>query len=222
MKVVSIITAMQTEFNAIKTMADWQSFDEGILIAKLNDKVLYLIKSGIGKVNATIATIKAKDLNSDLVISTGIAGGIDKSLSIGDVVFSNSVNYHDVWCGEPNLKGQVQDLPSVFEIDENLLNDLTKNITQDYHVGKIVTGDQFILGSEPLLRIKSDFSDALAVDMESAAIAHTCYIKNMKFVSIRLISDVVGNEYQQDEYDSFWDNSSNCTADIVKTAIDSL
>lgn len=52
-----------------------------------------------------------KNFAPDCVINTGVAGGIDVKTRVMDVVAGESVVYHDVWCGEPNLYGQVQGLP---------------------------------------------------------------------------------------------------------------
>ena len=46
----------------------------------------------------------------DCIVSTGVAGGIDACLKVTDVVASDSLAYHDVWCGDGNEYGQVQGL----------------------------------------------------------------------------------------------------------------
>ncbi len=70
------------------------------------------MKCGIGKVNAAAGTVELiRTFQPDGVISTGVAGGIDSCLKIMDVVVSRQVVYHDVWCGEGNMYGQIQGLP---------------------------------------------------------------------------------------------------------------
>jgi adenosylhomocysteine nucleosidase len=72
-------------------------------------------------------------------------------------------------------------------------------------MGLICTGDQFISGAEPVAKILQHFPQALACDMESAAIAQTCYRYQVPFLSMRLISDVAGkHETNQTQYDNFW------------------
>ena len=69
----------------------------------------------MGKVTAAITAERLCHQGVDLILFIGIAGGIDSSLNLGDVVISTQLAYHDVWCGTPNQKGQVQDLPLYFE-----------------------------------------------------------------------------------------------------------
>ena len=203
MKTIAFITAMDSEFAAIKALYNFSGTTEEAEAVAHGKKIL-LIKSGIGKVNAALAADKACRAGVNIVITTGLAGGIDNSLSQGDVVLANKVCYHDVWCGHPNVKGQVQDLPPYFETPKEILNKIMNAAPQYFNIGLTVTGDQFLTEANRLREIKQDFPEALAVDMESAAIAQVCYLRQIPFMSLRIISDVVGKPNQQDEYDNFW------------------
>jgi adenosylhomocysteine nucleosidase len=105
--------------------------------------------------------------------------------------------------------GQVQGMPAVFAADEAMcrvaqsLNDDADNTTC-IHVGLICTGDQFITDRSELDKIKSNFPAGLAVDMESAAIAQTCHIYGVPFVSFRIISDTPGVDKHIEQYENFW------------------
>ena len=217
---IAIITAMDSEFNEILSLYDFKDEME-IKVTTVYNHEIYLIKSGIGKVNAALATNKAINYGADIVITTGLAGGIDDSLKQGDVVLANNVCYHDVWCGEPNQKGQIQDFPLYYELNQKLKNTF-ENLAKDkgYKIGLTVTGDQFLTDAEKLKLIKMDFSKALAVDMESAAVAQTCHINNKTCISLRIISDVVGKSNQVEEYNLFWQNmpkqASVMVDDILK------
>jgi adenosylhomocysteine nucleosidase len=186
-------------------------------------KKILLLKSGIGKVNAALKADYAIRNGADLVVTTGLAGGIDDSLEQGDIVLAQKVCYHDVWCGEPNLKGQVQDMPLFYKIGEDLLLKL-QNVAKDngYKIGLAVTGDQFLTDVNRLMQIKKDFPEAIAVDMESAAIAQTCYVNNKPFLSLRIISDVVGKTNQVEQYNAFWQNMPQMASIMVDRIIQSL
>ena len=81
-----------------------------------------LTQCGIGKVNAAVgATELIRRFAPDCIISTGVAGGIDACLKVMDVVVSERLVYHDVWCGEGNEYGQVQGLPAAYEGCASLL-----------------------------------------------------------------------------------------------------
>lgn len=223
MKTVAIITAMESEFNAVKRLYDFSMAESTVAKATAYGMNILLIKSGIGKVNGALATIKAIDNKADLVITTGLAGGIDSSLTQGDIVLADKVCYHDVWCGAPNAKGQVQDMPLYYETSKELLEQIKSSVPQGYfQYGLTVTGDQFVTDATRLKEIKMDFPTALAVDMESAAIAQTCFLHNTTCLSLRIISDVVGKQEQQEQYNKFWENVPHKASEMVEAVLKSL
>ncbi|MCM1324677.1 MAG: 5'-methylthioadenosine/S-adenosylhomocysteine nucleosidase [Acetobacter sp.] len=222
MNTIAIITAMESEYNAIHSQYKFIDSQSGS-IAEIYGKKVLLIKSGIGKVHGALATAKACLTGADLVITTGLAGGIDSSLRQGDVVLAEKVCYHDVWCGAPNAKGQVQDMPLYYETPQNILEKCLQNAPRGYfHQGMTVTGDQFLTDAIRLKEIKTDFPEGLAVDMESAAVAQTCHLNNIPFISLRIISDVVGKPEQQEMYDAFWQNVPHKAAEMVDIVLKNI
>lgn len=223
MKTVAIITAMESEFNAVKKLYDFSKVENTVAKATVCGLNILLIKSGIGKVHGALAAAKAIAKGADLVITTGLAGGIDNSLTQGDIVLADKVCYHDVWCGAPNAKGQVQDMPLYYETPRELLEQVKSSAPQGYfRYGLTVTGDQFVTEPARLKEIKTDFPTALAVDMESAAIAQTCFLNDIPCVSLRIISDVVGKIEQQEQYNKFWENVPHKASEMVDTVLQSL
>lgn len=176
---------------------------------KLNGCEIILSQCGMGKVNAAMGTLELiKNFQPDYVINSGVAGGLNSALSTLDSVIGTQYVYHDVWCGEGNEYGQVQDLPTYFSASPVLLSAAERAYEKTphaVHTGLICTGDQFISGEEPTAKILQNFPQALACDMESTAIAQVCYRYNVPFLSMRLISDVAGkHETNQTQYDNFW------------------
>lgn len=219
---IAIITAMESEYNSIFSLYDFQ-YIEGVANVMTHGKNIDLIKSGIGKVNAALAALKACERGADIIINTGLAGGIDDLLNQGDCVLADNVAYHDVWCGTPNQIGQVQDLPLFFNSPQDLLKTILSSAPKDYFKsGLIVTGDQFLTDVNRLKEIKNQFPQALAVDMESAAIAQTCYLNKKIFLSLRIISDVVGKTGQEEDYNNFWKNMPKKASEMVDIVINSI
>ena len=213
MKKISIICALRREKERLSShlqachtvQAGPFSFDVG----NLNGCEIVLLQSGMGKVNASLGTLEIiKNFLPDCVISSGVAGGLSTSVNVLDSVVGTQYVYHDVWCGKGNEYGQVQELPTFFPADNTLLSAAEKIHFQSpeaVHLGLICTGDQFITGTEPVANILQHFPQALACDMESAAIAQTCYRYKVPFLSMRLISDVAGKEQtNMDQYENFW------------------
>lgn len=140
-----------------------------------------------------------------------------------DVVAGESVVYHDVWCGEPNLYGQVQGLPACFACSRELLDAVTSlDAEVNVYGGQICTGDKFITERAELDMIKAKFPDGLAVDMESAAMAQVCYMYKVPFLSLRIISDTPGIENHQQQYESFWDEAPIKSLEVVEKLLAKL
>ncbi len=223
MTTIAIITAMDSEYETIHKLYDFLE-DGEFPQAEVHGKKILLIKSGIGKVNAALAAQKACDAGADLLMTTGLAGGIDDSLQQGDIVLAEKVCYHDVWCGKPNEKGQVQGLPLYFETRTNIIGKIIEGLPKGYlKVGLTVSGDQFITNARRLKEIKKEFPDALAVDMESASIAQTAFLNDRRpYISLRIISDVVGKLNQEEEYNNFWQNVPEKAALMVDVVLRAL
>jgi len=206
---IAIITAMQTEYDAVRELHD---FSDGK--AEIYGNEVYLIKSGMGKVHAAIASERACQKGVDLVINTGLAGGIDSSLEQGDIVLAKRVCYHDAWYGEPNAYGQVQDMPLYYEAPADLISKISQ-LAPDFRLGLTVTGDQFLTDVDKLKEIKKAFPEALATDMESAAVAQTCHINKVPYMSLRIISDVVGKSGQMEQYENFWQQVPHKATEMI-------
>ena len=104
--------------------------------------------SGIGKVNAAAAATEMilRD-RPDCIINSGCAGSLKADVRVMDVVIGAQCAYQDVWCGEPNLPGQVEGEPQRFDADPGLLA-AAKSLrpgTGRLHSGLICTGDQFFI-----------------------------------------------------------------------------
>ena len=193
----------------------------------INGNEIVLWQCGIGKVNAAIGTMRLiEQHHPDCIISTGLAGGIDNCLHVMDVVIGSQTAYHDVWCGIGNELGQVQGLPTRFDADKQLLQcaQAVSEAGQYPAVsGLICTGDQFITDKSELAKIKAKFPDALACEMESAAIAHTCYLHQVPFLSIRVVSDTPGNtDNHQQQWTDFLATMSDQSFHFVKSFLEQL
>lgn len=181
-----------------------------------------VMQCGIGKVNAAMGTLMlVNNFSPDYVINTGVAGGADPTVSVMDLVVSCRVAYHDVWCGPESVVGQVQGLPLYFEGSGRLLDLVPER--EDIHKGLLCSGDQFIDTNDALQRIKGDFPEALAVDMESGAIAQVCHLNRVPFLALRVISDSPGASHDNTrQYLDFWADAPQETFNIVKEIINQL
>ena len=70
-----------------------------------------------------------------------------------------------------------------------------------------------------LQEVKSHFENALAVDMESAAIAQVCYLYETEFLSMRIISDTPGIEKHYEQYYDFWNKAPEKTLEVIRALL---
>ena len=216
---IGIIVAMDKELHQLQSL-----FTDGEVLVQ---------KCGIGKVNAALGAQRMiNEFHPDVIISSGCAGGNGDDVNIQDVVVSSELCYHDVYCGtaidNSTVYGQVQGLPARYQADPRLLSKATNAqlSTLDSQLkiipGLIVTGDWFVDSKEKMREIIGHFPEAKAVDMESCAIAQTCYLNNVPFISFRVISDIPLRDTDASQYHNFWDTVADHSFQVTKTFVESL
>ena len=192
------------------------------------DSDVMVQKCGIGKVNAALGAQKMiNEFHPDVIISSGCAGGNGDDVEIQDVVVSAQLAYHDVYCGtaidNTTQYGQVQGMPVRFEPAPWLLQ---KAVSLDcgvkVHAGLIVTGDWFVDSRDKMCEIVGKFPEAKAVDMESCAIAQTCYINHVPFISFRVISDIPLRDTDASQYHDFWNTVAEHSFAVTKSFVESI
>lgn len=219
---------MDKEFAQLKTLAtDLKEETYGLrhfFRGKVGDNEVIMMQCGIGKVNSAIgATELIAAYKPKLVISTGVAGGVDTSLEVCDVVVSTECCYHDVYCGDECERGQVMGMPARFAIDQSLVEKAT-SLTCPTHVrsGLIVSGDWFVNSREKMQSIVDLFPEATAVDMESCSIAQTCHVFKTPFVSFRIISDIPLKDHKAQMYYDFWERMAEGSFEVTKAFLEAL
>lgn len=218
----AVIVAMDKEFALMRNSLTNISTDEKELcIGNADAGKVVLVKSGIGKVNSALTAYRViRDYAPDYIINSGVAGGIDRSLGVGDIVVGAETAYHDFYVGDvasPSELGFPERIPAnaaLLAKAQGLWNGC-----DSVKFGLICTGDQFITNNTALMAIKDKLPDALAVDMESASIAHTCYRSGVPFMSVRIISDTPWVDHHAVQYDTFWKEAPEKLFDTVKRII---
>lgn len=162
----------------------------------IQGKPVVVARSGVGKVNAAITTyvlINHFDVNS--IIFTGIAGAAGPDLNVADVVISTALVQHDVDLtafGAP--KGLLDGYDDRLFYADKKLQALALNAAEEsvgkarVHTGIIATGDQFIADKAVVSMLLKEFN-AIAVEMEGAAVAQVTDMFDIPLVVIRTISD---------------------------------
>ena len=173
-----------------------------------------LVLSGVGKVAAaTSATSLIAEFGCEALLFTGTAGGLGEGVNIGDIVVAEQCLQHDLDASplfprfEVPLTGR-----SHFATDaawsqrlatasqqalDGMLGDLAghsrlRSLGIDsprLHRGLLLSGDRFISGPSQAAELRALLPGAVAVDMESAAVAQVCADYRVPFAALRCISD---------------------------------
>lgn len=196
---------------------------------------------GIGKVNAAMVTTLAIDhFAPGVILFTGVAGGLDPALMIGDIVIAESVVQYDTGIAGPNgfRPYQPGHLPFFnptervgYEPSSALLDRARAAVdaiefgrvhgrTPRFFFGTVATGDQFIESEADRRRIRDVFG-AHAVEMEGAAVAQVAGHFGVDHLVIRAVSDLAGPGSEVD-FDRFLAEVTTNSLRVVRALLASI
>ncbi len=217
MAVIGIMSAMHEELAAVMAaMPDEQRVQvagRDFWVGHWQGHSVVAVLSRIGKVAAaTTATVLLERFGVDTLVFTGVAGGLGTGVRVGDVVVADGLVQHDMDASplfprhEVPLYGR-----ALFEADaklavqlaqasEHVLADAALHLgprtlaefqlnTPRVHRGLILSGDRFVSTSAESHALRQALPDALAVEMEGAAVAQVCHDYGVPFAAVRTISD---------------------------------
>lgn len=180
--------------------------------------------SGVCKVNAAIAAqLLIAAFGVTAILNPGTAGGMDPALKRFDTVISTESCYHDV--AADILTEFHPWMPSVFfPAGRDLLRRAGAAVSRTNPAGRVfwgrmATGEAFITDRDRR-RINDEFSP-LTVDMETAAIAHVCYVNRVPFLSIRCVTDTAAHS-GAGQFEENCARASRIAADITLSLLDEL
>ena len=217
---IAIIVAMDKELNLLLPLLDSaREFNQdgyNFFLGNIQDTQLVIMKSGIGKVNAALATqVLIKNFAPKLVINSGVAGGVGGDAGIMDIVVADRITYSDVWCGPGTNFGQAADCPLYFDMFELPVTTTHAKVKK----GLICSSDRFIASDDEVAAIRSRFPQVMAVDMESGAIAQTCFLASTPCAVIRVVSDTPGEADNISQYEDFWVKAPEATFQFLKEVL---
>jgi len=163
----------------------------------------------IGKVAAAAtACALIHEFDVSAIVFTGVAGGMGHDVQIGDIVIGDTLLQHDMDASplfprfEIPLLGRAR-----FAAHEGITNQLAAACEQfiaeegaalashfrmalpSVHRGLVISGDQFVNNAQAIHALRASLPDALAIEMEGAAIAQVCHEYDVPFALVRTISD---------------------------------
>ena len=162
---IAILGAMSEEIELLlKAIGDYQKIDyarNSFYKAQYGNNELVIAYSKIGKVNAALtAAVLIEKFSCEKLIFTGVAGALNDSLKIGDMLYATTTVQHDLDItafGHPY--GYVPGI-NIFENSDEMLNSVAKKVANSLGLnlvgGVVATGDQFICNEEKKEWIKSN------------------------------------------------------------------
>ena len=228
---IAVIGAMEEEVELLREEIESASssvianceFIEGVV----GKHQIVLVKSGIGKVNAAMATtLLLERFKPDVVLNTGSAGGFLETLEVGAVVISDEVIHHDVDVTAFGYEhGQVPGLPVAYKADDKLVKlavAAVEEIGEHAHaIGLIASSDSFMSDPGHVEKVRGLFPSMIAAEMEAAAVAQVCHQFEMPFVIIRALSDIAGKKAPV-SFDEFLPVAARHSTAIVLRVISKL
>ena len=158
------------------------------------------------------------------LLFSGVAGGLNPNLKIGDLILATSLCQHDIdITAFGHDYGYVPEGKKFINSDKSLLkiaNKVSINNNIKIFEGIIATGDQFINSNEKKEFIYNTFK-ADAIEMEGASVALVCDSLNIPFLILRSISDTANMDASFD-FDSFLINSANKSALYLMKIVEEL
>ena len=219
---------------------------EGIqfLTGILNEQDVVIARTGVGKVNAAMtATLIIEHFHPNQVIFTGVAGGLNPDLQVGDIVIAERTAQHDLGRLESSeikntgvknpINGQRNPVffpadPELLQIAETALEDIEFTPFQSSQgqrppqiiKGTVVTGDVFVAFDAKKVALHKNLG-ADAVEMEGAAVAQICWQHSVPCLVIRSLSDNADASASED-FKKYYKIAARNSAALVTRIISKL
>jgi len=148
-----------------------------------------VVTSGfVGKVEAAMVTQAFIDkFHPGMVIHVGACGGVSDKLKIGDLVLATEVVEYDVY---PTYR--MKRFKSSVALSERIINQ-----APDVYIGILATGDKLV--SDPKLKKwVAENTDAVALDMDSAAVAKVATANGVEFGVFKIVVDLCDEKAEED------------------------
>ncbi len=230
---IAIVSAMQEELAAVLALMQSQQKQtiagRDFWLGQLHGREVIVVLSRIGKVAAaTTATILIERFGVQSLVFTGVAGGLHPRAQVGDVVVATEFLHHDMDASplfprfEVPLTG-VSRFAANAALSDQLADAVSRSLPSvRLHRGLMVSGDRFVATTAESQALQVALPDALAVEMEGAAIAQVCADYDVAFAAVRTISDRADDDAHGDFLQFVQATASPYSKAIVAALLTSL
>ncbi len=214
---IAIVAAMREELRALldRMPDEHMQVHAGreFWLGHLAGQEVVVVLSRIGKVAAaTTATLLVDRFEASQLLFTGVAGGIGAEVKVGDVVVADTLLQHDLDAspifprhevplyGRSRFETDAEMTRRLEEATGKVLADASEHLGREVldafgimqprrHTGLVISGDRFVSTSAESAALRAELPDALAVEMEGAAVAQVCFDAGVPCAVLRVISD---------------------------------
>ena len=225
---IGILCAIPKEINFFDLLPDSAQLVGGrtFFRSKHSSHDLVVVECGIGKVNAAmVSTLLVKVFGCEMLIFSGVAGGIDPEMEIGEVIVGKSLIQYDYGAlndgkfqvfraGNIPMGQQKNELE--FVIDPKIKKKINA-VLPDVKMGTILTGDVFLQCGETRKALFERFG-AQAIEMEGGAVAQVAEQFEIPALVVRCLSDLAGANGQK-LHSAFLKKAAESSFQIVQTIL---
>ena len=233
---LAIVGAMHEEIAALRPCLEdlrterraGRDFHRG----RLDGHDVILVRCGIGKVAAATTTAVLLDaFDASALLFTGVAGGLGEGVRVGDIVVATTLLQHDMnaeplfprWevplTGRARFDADAAWSSRIAQASRALATARTHAVSATIHQGLVISGDRFVATHAESDQLRELLPDALAVEMEGAAVAQVCHDFARPFAVVRTISDRADDAAHGDFQRFVRDVAAPYSRDIVRAAL---
>ena len=233
---LAIVGAMHEEIAALRPCLDGLRTERragrDFHLGRLDGHDVILVRCGIGKVAAATTTAVLLDaFDASALLFTGVAGGLGDGVGVGDIVIATTPLQHDMnaeplfprWevplTGRARFDADPAWTARLVEASRSLAATGTHAVAATIHAGLVVSGDRFVATHAESDQLRALLPDALAVEMEGAAVAQVCHDFGRPFGVVRTISDRADDAAHGDFQRFVRDVAAPYSRDIVRAAL---
>ena len=236
MKPLAIVGAMHEEIAALRPCLENCRIEHRagreFLLGRLDGHDVILVRSGIGKVAAATTTAVLLDAyDASALLFTGVAGGLGEGVRVGDIVVATTLLQHDMnaeplfprWevplTGRARFEADPAWTARLLQAGRALAATDTHAHAAALHTGLVLSGDRFVATRAESDQLRALLPDALAVEMEGAAVAQVCHDFGRPFGIVRTVSDRADDAAHGDFQRFVGEVAAPYSRDLVREAL---
>ena len=233
---LAIVGAMHEEIAALRPCLEGLRSERragrDFHFGRLDGHEVILVRCGIGKVAAaTTAAVLLDAFDAGALLFTGVAGGLADGVRVGDIVVASALLQHDMnaeplfprWevplTGRARFDADPAWSARLAQASRTLAATDTHAQGATIHQGLVISGDRFVATRAESDQLRALLPDALAVEMEGAAVAQVCHDFGRPFGVVRTISDRADDAAHGDFQRFVRDVAAPYSRDIVRAAL---